>query len=173
MRGGITPPRLINININQKIMATKKRTSKRRHRKKELPSRRRPSNTLILAGILGVLFILLVVGVIWQARNGGDIATDIAPPEVLAQGELVFEENCVACHGENGKGYIGPALNGSAHAWHHPDSLLVSFIRDGIAGTQMPAQRDNLTDEEIDAVISYMKSWWTPQQRQKQQNGQR
>ena len=91
----------------------------------------------------------------------------------VALGETIVAENCVACHGENGKGYIGPALNGSAHAWHHPDSLLVSFIRDGIAGTQMPAQRDNLTDEEIDAVISYMKSWWSPQQRQKQQSGQR
>ena len=160
-------------------MAKKKRPSKRRHRKKHYreggqasPSRRRPSNTLILAGIVGVLFILLVAGVMWQA-NGGDIATDIAPPDVLAQGELVYQENCVACHGENGKGYIGPALNGSAHSWHHADPLLVSFIRDGIPGTQMAAQRDNLTDEEIDAVISYMKSWWSPQQRQKQQSGQR
>ena len=119
-----------------------------------------------------MLFILLVAGVMWQA-NGGDIATDIAPPDVLAQGELVYEENCVACHGENGQGYIGPALNGSAHSWHHPDPLLVSFIRDGIPGTQMPAQRDNLTDEEIDAVISYMKSWWSPRQRRMQQQGQR
>ncbi len=153
-------------------MATKKRTSKRRHRKKELPSRRRPSNSLILAGILGVLFLLLVVGLIWQVSNG-ETTADIAAPEVLAQGEIVYQENCVACHGENGKGYIGPALNGSAHAWHHPDPLLVSFIRDGIPDTQMPAQRDNLTDEEIDAVISYMKSWWTPQQRRMQQQGQR
>ena len=153
-------------------MATKKRTSKRRHRKKELPSRRRPSNSLILAGILGVLFLLLVVGLIWQVSNG-ETTADIAAPEVLAQGEIVYQENCVACHGENGKGYIGPALNGSAHAWHHPDPLLVSFIRDGIPGTQMAAQGDNLTDEEINAVISYMKSWWSPQQRQKQQSGQR
>ena len=152
-------------------MATKKRTYKRRHRKKKLPSRRRPSNSLILAGILGVLFLLLVVGLIWQVSSGGTTA-DIAPPEVLAQGEIVYQENCVACHGENGQGYIGPALNGSAHAWHHPDPLLVSFIRDGIPDTQMPAQRDNLTDEEIDAVISYMKSWWTPQQRRMQQQGQ-
>ena len=120
-----------------------------------------------------MLFVLLIVGVMWQASGGGDTVTDIAPPEVLAQGEIVYQENCVACHGENGQGYIGPALNGSAHAWHHPDPLLVSFIRDGIPGTQMAAQGDNLTDEEINAVISYMKSWWSPQQRQKQQSGQR
>ncbi|MGB0386871.1 MAG: c-type cytochrome [Ardenticatenaceae bacterium] len=151
-------------------MATKKRTYKRRHRKKELPSRRRPSNTLILAGIVGAVFVLLVLGLMWRAGGGGT-ATDIAPPEVLAQGETVYQENCVACHGENGQGYIGPALNGSAHAWHHPDPLLLSFIRDGIPGTQMAAQGDNLTDEEINAVISYMKSWWTPQQRQMQQQG--
>ena len=110
----------------------------------------------------------------------------LATAEGMGQGALVREfqfatqgntvgdqENCVACHGENGQGYIGPALNGSAHAWHHPDPLLVSFIRDGIPDTQMPAQRDNLTDEEIDAVISYMKSWWSPRQRRMQQQGQR
>ncbi len=153
-------------------MAIKKSKNRRRNREKALPSRRKPSNTLILAGILGVLFILLVVGLIWQVSRGGT-TVDIAPPEVLAQGELVYQENCVACHGENGKGYIGPALNGSAHSWHHPDPLLVSFIRDGIPGTQMEAQGDNLTDEEIDAVISYMKSWWSPQQRRMQQSGQR
>ena len=153
-------------------MATKKRTSKRRHRKKELPSRRRPSNSLILAGILGVLFLLLVVGLIWQVSNG-ETTADIAAPEVLAQGEIVYQENCVACHGENGKGYIGPALNGSAHAWHHADPLLVSFIRDGIPDTQMVGLGDKLSDEEIDAVISYFKSWWTPQQRRMQQQGQR
>ena len=153
-------------------MATKKRTYKRRHRKKKLPSRRRPSNSLILAGILGVLFLLLVVGLIWQVSNG-ETTADIAAPEVLAQGEIVYQENCVACHGENGKGYIGPALNGSAHAWHHPDPLLVSFIRDGIPDTQMVGLGDKLSDEEIDAVISYFKSWWTPQQRRMQQQGQR
>jgi len=127
----------------------------------------------MIGGILGVVFILLVFGVIWQASGGGDTATDIAAPDVLAQGEIVYQENCVACHGENGKGYIGPALNGSAHAWHHADPQLLSFIRDGIPGTQMAAQGDNLSEEEINAVISYLKSWWTPQQRRMQQAGRR
>ena len=118
-----------------------------------------------------MLFILLVVGLMWQAGSSGTV--ELASPEVLAQGETIYRENCVACHGDNGEGNVGPALNGSAHAWHHADALLLSFIRDGIPGTQMAHQDDKLSEEEINAVISYLKSWWSPQQRQKQQSGQR
>ena len=146
--------------------------SRRTKRKIDSSRRQKQSNHsgMILGAILGVVFILLVVGLMWQAGSSGT-ATDLAPPEVLAQGETIYRENCVACHGDNGEGNIGPALNGSAHAWHHPDAQLLSFIRDGIPGTQMTAQGDKLSEEEINAVISYLKSWWAPQQRRMQQQG--
>jgi mono/diheme cytochrome c family protein len=121
----------------------------------------------MIGGILGLVFILLVLGLMWQAGSSGELAS----PEVLAQGETIYRENCVACHGPTGEGNVGPALNGSAHTWHHADPQLLSFIRDGIPGTQMAAQRDNFSEEEINAVISYIKSWWMPQQRQMQQAG--
>jgi len=43
----------------------------------------------------------------------------------------------------------------------------------GTVGQSQAAQRDNFSEEEINAVISTFKSWWTPQQRQMQQAGQR
>ncbi len=89
-------------------------------------------------------------------------------PDVLALGETVYKENCMSCHGENGEGHIGPALNGSDHTWHHPDPQLVATIRDGIPGTQMVGLGDKLSDEEIEAVISYFKQWWPAEKAQKQ-----
>ena len=91
-----------------------------------------------------------------------------ASPEVLAQGEMVYKENCMSCHGENGEGDVGPALNGSAHTWHHPDPQLVATIRDGIPDSQMVGLGDKLSEEEIEAVISYFKNWWPAEQAQMQ-----
>lgn len=117
--------------------------------------------------------ILLVAAAVLAAspKNAGQATAALAPPAVLAQGEAVFNETCAVCHGMEGEGNIGPALNGSMHAWHHVDSQLRSFIRDGIEGTAMVGHKDHLSDGEIGAVISYIKVWWTPEQREMQLTG--
>lgn len=117
--------------------------------------------------------VLILAGAVLAMRpaDGGQATAVLAPPEVLAQGEAIFTETCAACHGAEGEGNVGPALNGSMHAWHHVDSQLRSVIRDGIEGTAMVGHKDHLSDEEIDAVISYIKVWWTPEQRRMQLTG--
>ncbi len=60
------------------------------------------------------------------------------------QGTKVFAEHCASCHGANAQGlaedwkrpgpdgkYPPPPLDGSAHAWHHPLSVLRTAILDG------------------------------------------
>ncbi|MGB0386869.1 MAG: thioredoxin domain-containing protein, partial [Ardenticatenaceae bacterium] len=103
-----------------------------------------------------------------NAPSSDQPRTESASPEVLALGETVYKENCMSCHGENGEGDVGPALNGSAHTWHHPDPQLIATIRDGIPDSQMVGLGDKLSDEEIEAVISYFKSWWPAEQAQMQ-----
>ncbi len=88
----------------------------------------------------------------------------------LRLGETVYQENCAACHGERGEGHIqldAPALDGTEHAWHHSDTQIIGLIRTG--GQQMPPVGANFTPEEVDAVIAYVKQWWTLQQRNAQQ----
>lgn len=89
------------------------------------------------------------------------------PVEQVMQGRELYAANCATCHGADGAGYAragvsAPALNGSMHAWHHPDSQIAGIIRNG-AG-QMPAVGATWTDEEVDAVLSYIKQWWEPEQ---------
>ena len=89
-------------------------------------------------------------------------------------GKTVFLEHCARCHGENAEGtpdwkqtlpdgnYPPPPLNGTAHAWHHPLSVLRSSIREGgipLGGT-MPAFAGKLNDDEIYAAIAYFQSKW-------------
>ena len=149
--------------------------SKKSTRRTASRRRRRSSTPTWLWSLLGgsalLLIGLLVVALAVKPANAPQASAELAPPEVLAQGETIFNETCAACHGANGEGNVGPALDGSMHAWHHVDNQLRSFIGDGIPGTAMVGHKDHLTATEIEAVISYMKAWWTPEQREMQLTG--
>ena len=95
-------------------------------------------------------------------------------PAILAQGKTLFATHCAACHGDRAQGaanwqqvgpdgkYPPPALDGSAHAWHHPTAVLRQVIRNGTQriGGNMPPWRDRLNDAEIDAIIAWFQSLW-------------
>ncbi len=146
---------------------TKHRSYKRARRRKKAASR--TPGWVWLAGV-GLLLVFLGVGAALSPANSpAEVA--LASPEVLAQGEAIYNETCAACHGAEGEGNIGPALNDSMHAWHHVDAQLTALILDGRPGTPMAGHRGHLTEEEIDAVLSYLKAWWTPEQRVMQSTG--
>lgn len=84
---------------------------------------------------------------------------------------------CAECHGERGQGYAdhpnAPSLDGSGHAWHHPDQQIYGWIVNGklgVAGEGMPALGDRLTDDEVQAVIAYLHTLWTEEQLETQQD---
>ncbi|MEQ8312908.1 MAG: cytochrome c [Gammaproteobacteria bacterium] len=97
-------------------------------------------------------------------------------PEQVTQGAVVFAENCAQCHGEQAEGihddwrerlddgsFPPPPLNGSAHAWHHPRSILLRVINNGgiPLGGQMPAFEDVLDEQEKLAAIAYFQDFWS------------
>ena len=101
--------------------------------------------------------------------------SDDAPISSAQLGQVTFEQSCVSCHGKNGEGivkdwkkrqadgsYPAPPVNGSAHAWHHSPKTLLSTINNGGAklGGQMPAFKDQLSEEEKQALLDYMYSLW-------------
>jgi len=100
-------------------------------------------------------------------------------PEQIKQGETLFAQNCVSCHGPQGRGEDpnnagggvkadgmsrAPALNGLAHSWHHPTEMLFNKIKHGAEDPKtsaMPAFKERFNDEEIVAVLNYIKySLW-------------
>jgi S-disulfanyl-L-cysteine oxidoreductase SoxD len=64
-----------------------------------------------------------------------------------------------------------PPHDASGHTWHHPDELLFRITKFGVAKaanlknyeSAMPAYEDRLSDEEIVAVLSWIKSTWPPE----------
>jgi mono/diheme cytochrome c family protein len=109
---------------------------------------------------------------------------DVPPPPPLdpqrvAQGQELYAQHCAECHGSNGEGqpdwktpnddgsYKPPPHDVSGHTWHHDDDLLLDLIANGsdFPKTQMPTFGDKLSDEEILAILEYLKSWWGPEER--------
>ena len=92
----------------------------------------------------------------------------------VANGSRLFQSHCSVCHGEfaaatpgwrttNDSGdYPPPPLNGTAHAWHHPISVLEETIATGGVplGGVMPGFREVLDDGEARATIAYFQSFW-------------
>ncbi len=96
--------------------------------------------------------------------------------ERVAVGARVFGEHCAECHGGAAQGIVEdwrvrlpdgsfppPPLNGSAHAWHHPLSVLLMVIdRGGVPlGGQMPAFVDVLDEEEQLAAVAWFQEFWS------------
>jgi cytochrome c553 len=69
-----------------------------------------------------------------------------------------FEAKCAVCHGKDGKGF-DVRTNLSDQVWHHGSQLadIQKSIREGVAGTLMKPQKDNLTPEQISQLARYVK----------------
>lgn len=116
--------------------------------------------------IVGVGLVIAVAIAYWPSSTPEGATYPTYPEGLVAEGETYYQANCATCHGTDGAGDARagiPALNGSMHAWHHPDSQIASLIRQG--GVQMPAIGPDWSDEDITAVLAYIKQWWTPEQR--------
>src|SRR5574341_1628920 len=98
-------------------------------------------------------------------------AQEIPPVEEVQgdpnNGYTIFQQNCVACHGEQGEGRIGRNLH-QAFASVEPGAYAIDIISNGIDGTLMPAwSQDNggpLTDQQIQDVAAYVFSFQEPAQ---------
>jgi mono/diheme cytochrome c family protein len=146
-------------------MARKRKTRTARSRKSQ-----RNTGQIIALAALGIGAVLIVVLVVLARTSANAPANVAASDDVLALGAEVYSNTCAACHGENGEGYgipQAPALNETEHAWHHPDGQIQEIIKNG--GKVMPALGDQLSDEEIVAVIRYIQTWWTADQLRQQQ----
>jgi mono/diheme cytochrome c family protein len=140
-------------------------------------------NVLIGFGIV----CLLALGVFAIRASSRSTAVDSgradpANPALVARGKQVYVTRCASCHASDLKGEQGwperrpngvmPAspLDQGGTAWQRGDQWLFTTIKQGGQATappgsssSMPAFGGGLTDGDIWAVLSYIKSTW-PQQ---------
>ncbi|MEI9965214.1 MAG: cytochrome c [Caulobacteraceae bacterium] len=86
----------------------------------------------------------------------------VAASPALAQpdGRQLFADNCSACHQPTGKGIAGafPALDGDRFVTGDPGAVAHTVLY-GRGG--MPSFKDQLSDEQIAAILTYVRSAWS------------
>ncbi|MGK9340243.1 c-type cytochrome [Sinorhizobium meliloti] len=115
------------------------------------------------------------------------MASSDATAAAIALGKTLYGKHCAACHGANLEGqrdWKSPLPSGrmpapphdvSGHTWHHPDGVLFRIIKDGPASvvgggyrSDMPGFGNVMSDDEIRAVLAFIKSSWPEQERRYQ-----
>ncbi len=128
--------------------------------------------------LIGAALVYFVTGL----SSAGGVVLKPDDPSVVGLGVEVYAQNCASCHGANLEGeedwqgrdedgrLRAPPHDATGHTWHHDGELLFRLTKYGPAevigdpsyATNMPAYEDTLSDDEIIAVLSYIKSTWPP-----------
>jgi mono/diheme cytochrome c family protein len=98
-----------------------------------------------------------------------NVAGLVNPVPATAQsvntGRLLYEANCLACHGVRGRGdgplarsLNPPPLDLMVHGPVHTDGELFGWISEGVTGTAMPSFADRLTETERWHLVNYLRS---------------
>lgn len=97
-------------------------------------------------------------------------------------GRAIYVAKCASCHGANLEGqpdwqsasedgtYPAPPHDETGHTWHHGDAMLRDYIRRGGQAvlddmgvdftSGMPGFGEDLTEDDIEAVLAYIRSTW-------------
>jgi mono/diheme cytochrome c family protein len=117
-----------------------------------------------VAGI--IVFLLLIVAFpLYRAVDATrrDEALASRQAALVALGGRIWSTNCAECHGTSGQGVDAPALNSQEFLTTVSDTQTHSITAVGIPGTEMPTWWNelggSLTDEQITAVVTFIRSW--------------
>ncbi|MEO0667299.1 MAG: cytochrome c [Pseudomonadota bacterium] len=125
---------------------------------------------------------LALAGAAFLALAAAPAASLLTPddPSVVALGQQVYAAECAACHGAQLQGapnwrvpgpdglLPAPPHDATGHTWHHDGETLFRLTKYGVARlindpdyvSNMPVYEGVLSDDEIIAVLSYIKSTW-------------
>jgi len=126
--------------------------------------------------------VILVVAAWFVFQHGSSASAGQLEPdnaELVREGMSLYTEHCASCHGARLEGQASwrqrkpdgrlpaPPHDQTGHTWHHPDDMLIRITLQGprtVAGanyvSDMPAYQGILDEQQVIAVLSYIKSTW-------------
>ncbi len=89
-----------------------------------------------------------------------DLMSFQSTPDMIAAGGQLFEVACSSCHGSEAYGTrMAPALNNQIFLEEFPDAAIYQVIAGGVPGTLMPAWGSRLTDQDLQSLVAYLRSF--------------
>jgi mono/diheme cytochrome c family protein len=97
---------------------------------------------------------------------GRPVAGDIPiVPDEISNFDTLYQHNCSACHGSEGKGGAAIALADPVYLTIADDTVLHQAATNGISGTSMPAFAQSaggmLTAKQIDFIVHGIRERWS------------
>lgn len=133
----------------------------------------RPTSTPKAAALV---FFGLAILVLMRGQRA-----DRHPGAAADRGAALYAAHCASCHGANLEGQPdwkktlpdgslpAPPHDDSGHTWHHGDGELLRIIARGgmiyMPESKMPGFAGVLSDDEMHAVLAFIKSSWGDEQR--------
>ena len=106
---------------------------------------------------------------------------DVSNAQLVALGAVLYQQYCASCHGaelegqpkwklRDENGFLpAPPHDETGHTWHHSDEQLFEITKIGTEAfvgmgykSNMIGFEDQLDDSEIWAILSFIKSQWSP-----------
>ena len=122
--------------------------------------------------------LLVIGGGGWHDRVAAAEA-DPGDAAAVAVGARVYAASCAQCHGAHLEGQPdwrtrkpdgrlpAPPQDYHGHTWRHPDRELFNIVKNGVAAYAPPGYQTDmagfagvLSDQQIWAVLAYIKSTW-------------
>lgn len=112
-----------------------------------------------------------IVTFLRSLKASPDPKVETADAKVMKQGEAIWQDSCAACHRMNGDGVPGyfPPLQHDANAQQSDPTSMIHYV---LAGSRkvptdkaptplgMPAYEWKLNDQQVAAVLTYVRSSW-------------
>jgi copper transport protein len=137
--------------------------------RKELRTLARESGRVVIG--TGAVFIVaggvLAFGVDTHSRSTNPSASNPVKPtaDSIARGRMLFEQNCVVCHGADGRGdgpraaELNPApADFRLHVPAHDDPQLFYYISDGFPGSEMPKWKETISEQDRWNLVNFLRS---------------
>ncbi len=130
----------------------------------------------LLALALVALVVMMFANPVLQTST---IMLQPGDTRIVERGEQIYAVQCASCHGVDLQGQPdwrtrkadgrlpAPPHDETGHTWHHTDDMIFNSTKFGpqyVAGpdyqSDMPAYDGVISDDDIVAVLSYIKSRW-------------
>ncbi len=140
----------------------------------------------VLAAGAAALFLGSIAATVFFFSQRNEELLQPGDAEIVTQGKAVYAANCASCHGNKLEGQPNwkspgpdgkmpaPPHDNTGHTWHHTDLVLFDLTKYGLkdfAGEEyqsnMPAYENVLSDQETVAVLSFIKSKWPKEIRER------
>ncbi|MDH5747851.1 MAG: cytochrome c [Rhodospirillales bacterium] len=148
------------------------------------------SGRALMIGLAGAILVIGGYAAFALYGEGVPSPEEQAQAEVrmAAKGKQIYADNCASCHGDKLQGeavdwkqkkpdgtLFAPPHDATGHTWHHPDGILFKITKNGGQAAAPPGFKSNmppfgeiLSDDEIRAVLTFIKQSWPPEIRERQ-----